>query len=112
MISEKLNEVVEENKRIEAALISNNEDEHNTNLVFGEAFTRAEEAEAKVLKLEHRTKNAVIGFSVCGAGIGIGTGMAVGGIYNDNLQNTLTGISIDLASIGIWLLGHYVFEFF
>lgn len=112
MISQKLNEVVEENKRIEAALISNNEDEHNTNLLFGEAFTRAEEAEAKVLRLERKTKNAVIGFSICGTGIGVGTGIAVHGICNDNLQNTLTGIGIDLASVSIWLLGHYVFEIF
>ena len=111
-ITQKLNEVVEENKQIEAALISNNEDEHNTNLLFGEALERAEFAEKQVVKLEQTFNNAVIGFSIGGAGIGIGTGIMTSGIVNREIDKILTGASIDLASVGFWLLGHYVFKIF
>jgi hypothetical protein len=111
-ITEKLNEVVDENKRIQAALISNNEDEHNTNLLLGEMFTKAEEAESKVMLLERRNRNAVIGFSICGTGIGVGTGIMMTGIYNNDVKKTITGASIDAASVGIWFLCHYVFKLF
>ena len=111
-ITEKLNEVVDENKRIQAALISNNEDEHNTNLLLGEMFVKAEEAETQVKLLERRTRNAVIGFSICGTGVGVGTGIMITGIYNNDIKNTITGASIDVASVGLWLLGHYVFKLF
>lgn len=111
-ITQKLNEVVEENKQIEAALISNNEDEHNTNLLFGETLERAEFAEKQVVKLERSFNNAVIGFSISGTGIGVGTGVMTAGIINGEVDKILTGAGIDLASIGFWLLGHYVFKFF
>ena len=111
-ITQKLNEVVEENKQIEAALISNNEDEHNTNLLFGEALERAEFAEKQVVRLERSFNNAVIGFSIGGTGIGVGTGVMTSGIVNGEIDKILTGASIDLASVGFWLLGHYVFKFF
>jgi len=111
-ITQKLNEVVEENRQIEAALISNNEDEHNTNLLFGDALERAELAEEQVVKLERTYNNAIIGFSVCGTGIGVGTGIMTVGIVNGELDKILTGAGIDLASVGFWLLGHYVFKFF
>lgn len=111
-VTEKLNEVIDENKRIQAALISNNEDEHNTNLLLGEMFVRAEEAETKVKLLERRNRNAVIGFSICGTGIGVGTGIMMNGIYNNDIKNTITGAGIDVASVGLWLLGHYVFKLF
>ena len=111
-ITQKLNEVVEENKRIEAALISNNEDEHNTNLLFGESLERAEKAEKRVIKLERTFNNALVGFSIGGSGIGIGTGIMTIGIIDKDREKILTGASIDLASIGIWLIGHYVFKIF
>lgn len=111
-ITQKLNEVVEENKQIEAALISNNEDEHNTNLLFGETLERAEIAEKQVVKLERSFNNAIIGFSISGTGIGVGTGVMTAGIINGEVEKILTGASIDLASVGFWLLGHYVFKFF
>jgi hypothetical protein len=111
-ITQKLNEVVEENRQIEAALISNNEDEHNTNLLFGDALERAELAEEQVVKLERTYNNAIIGFSVCGTGIGVGTGIMTVGIVNGELDKILTGAGIDLTSVGFWLLGHYVFKFF
>jgi len=111
-ITQKLNEVVEENRQIEAALISNNEDEHNTNLLFGDALERAELAEEQVVKLERTYNNAIIGFSVCGTGIGVGTGIMTVGIVNGEIDKILTGAGIDLASVGFWLLGHYVFKFF
>ena len=111
-ITQKLNEVVEENKQIEAALISNNEDEHNTNLLFGEALERAEFAEKQVVKLEQTFNNAIIGFSIGSTGIGIGTGIMTSGIVNREIDKILTGASIDLASVGFWLLGHYVFKIF
>lgn len=111
-ITQKLNEVVEENKQIEAALISNNEDEHNTNLLFGEALERAEIAEKQVVKLERSFNNAVIGFSISGTGIGVGTGIMTDGIINGEIDKILTGAGIDLASVGFWLLGHYIFKIF
>ena len=111
-ITQKLNEVVEENKQIEAALISNNEDEHNTNLLFGESLERAEKAEKRVIKLERTFNNALVGFSIGGAGIGIGTGIMTIGIIDKDREKILTGASIDLASIGIWLIGHYAFKIF
>ena len=111
-ITQKLNEVVEENKQIEAALISNNEDEHNTNLLFGEALERAELAEKQVVKLERMFNNAVIGFSISGTGIGVGTGIMTTGIINREVEKIITGASIDLASVGFWLLGHYIFKIF
>jgi hypothetical protein len=111
-ITQKLNEVVEENKQIEAALISNNEDEHNTNLLFGEALERAELAEAQVIKLERAFDNAIIGFSISSAGIGVGTGIMTAGIVNGEADKILTGAGIDLASVGFWLLGHYIFKIF
>ena len=111
-ITQKLNEVVEENKQIEAALISNNEDEHNTNLLFGETLERAEFAEKQVVKLERSFNNAVIGFSISGTGIGVGTGVMTSGIVNGEIDKILTGAGINLASVGFWLLGHYVFKFF
>lgn len=111
-ITQKLNEVVEENKQIEAALISNNEDEHNTNLLFGETLERAEIAEKQVVKLERSFNNAVIGFSIGGTGIGVGTGIMAAGIINGEVEKILTGASIDLVSVGFWLLGHYMFKIF
>lgn len=111
-ITQKLNEVVEENKQIEAALISNNEDEHNTNLLFGEALERAEFAEKQVVKLERSFNNAVIGFSIGGTGIGVGTGVMTAGIINGEVDKILTGAGIDLVSVGFWLLGHYMFKIF
>ena len=111
-ITQKLNEVVEENKQIEAALISNNEDEHNTNLLFGESLERAEKAEKRAIRLERTFNNALVGFSIGGAGIGIGTGIMTIGIIDKDREKILTGASIDLASIGIWLIGHYVFKIF
>ena len=111
-ITQKLNEVVEENKQIEAALISNNEDEHNTNLLFGETLERAEFAEKQVVRLERSFNNAIIGFSISGTGIGVGTGVMTAGIINGEVDKILTGAGIDLASIGFWLLGHYMFKFF
>jgi hypothetical protein len=111
-ITQKLNEVVEENKQIEAALISNNEDEHNTNLLFGEALEKAELAEKQVVKLERTFNNAVIGFGIGSTGIGIGTGIMTAGIINEDINKILTGVGIDLASAGFWLLGHYLFKIF
>ena len=111
-ITQKLNEVVEENKQIEAALISNNEDEHNTNLLFGEALERAEFAEKQVVKLERMFNNAIIGFSISGTGIGVGTGIMTAGIINGEVNKILIGTSVDLVSIGLWLLGHYTFKIF
>ena len=111
-ITQKLNEVVEENKQIEAALVSNNEDEHNTNLLFGESLERADKAEKRVIKLERTFNNALVGFSIGGAGIGIGTGIMTIGIIDKDREKILTGASIDLASIGIWLIGHYAFKIF
>lgn len=111
-ITQKLNDVIEENKQIEAALISNNEDEHNTNLLFGEALARAELAEKQVVRLERTFNNAIIGFSIGGIGIGIGTGIMTSGIMDKNVDKILTGAGIDLASIGVWLLGHYAFKIF
>ncbi len=111
-ITQKLNEVVEENKQIEAALISNNEDEHNTNLLFGEALERAELAEKQVVKLERAFDNAIIGFSIGGTGIGVGTGIMTAGIVNGEVDKIITGAGIDLASVGFWLIGHYVFKIF
>ena len=111
-ITQKLNEVVEENKQIEAALISNNEDEHNTNLLFGEALERAELAEKQVVRLERSFNNAVIGFSISCTGIGVGTGVMTVGIVNGEVEKIITGASIDLVSIGFWLLGHYMFKIF
>ena len=104
--------MVEENKQIEAALISNNEDEHNTNLLFGEALERAELAEKQVVKLERTFNNAVIGFGISGTGIGIGTGIMTAGIINREVDTILTGAGIDLVSIGFWFVGHYVFKIF
>ena len=112
MITQKLNDVIEENKNIEAALISNNNDEYNTNLLFGEALERAELVEKQVAKLERINNNAVIGFGIGSTGIGIGTGIATAGIINGEVDKILTGIGIDLASIGFWLLGHYTFKIF
>ena len=112
MITQKLNDVIEENKNIEAALISNNNDEYNTNLLFGEALERAELVEKQVSKLERMSDNAVIGFGISGTGIGIGTGIATAGIINEEVDKILTGVGIDLASIGFWLLGHYAFKIF
>ena len=111
-ITQKLNDVVEKNKQIEAALISNNDDEHNTNLLFGEALERAELAEKQVIKLERIFNNSIIGFSISSVGIGIGTGIISTGIINGEVDKILTGAGIDLASIGFWLLGHYVFKIF
>lgn len=108
----RLNEVIEENKNIEAALISNNEDSHNTNLLFGESLIKIDELELKVLKLEKAYKNSIIGFSVCGAGIGLGTGVLASGINTNDFTKITTGLTIDLVSIGTWLLGHYVFKIF
>lgn len=112
LISQKLNDIVEENKRIEAALRSNNEDQHNTNLLFGEALELADKAEQKAMKLERRCKNAVIGFAICGTGTGIGTGIMTAGIIKNDIGMTLSGAGIDLLSIGVWFLGHYAFEIF
>ena len=111
-ITQKLNEVVEENKQIEAALVSNNEDEHNTNLLFGEALERAEFAEKQVVRLERSFNNAIIGFSISGTGIGVGTGIMTAGIMDKDLDKILIGTGIDLASVGFWLLGHYLFKIF
>ena len=111
-ITQQLNDAVEENKQIEAALISNNENEHNINLLFDETLKRAELAEKQVTKLERMVNNAVIGFGVSGTGIGIGTGIATAGIINGDFNKILTGVSIDLTSIGFWLLGHYIFKIF
>ena len=111
-ITQKLNDVVEKNKQIEAALISNNDDEHNTNLLFGEALERAELAEKQVIKLERVFNNSIIGFSISSVGIGVGTGIISVGIINGEVDKILTGAGIDLASIGFWLLGHYVFKIF
>ena len=111
-ITQKLNEVVEENKQIEAALISNNEDEHNTNLLFGEALERVELTEKQVVKLERMSNNAVIGFGISSTGIGVGTGIMTTGIINGEVEKILTGVGIDLASVGFWLLGHYTFKIF
>lgn len=111
-ITQKLNEVVEENKQIEAALVSNNEDEHNTNLLFGEALERAEFAEKQVVRLERSFNNAIIGFSISGTGIGVGTGIMTAGIMDKDLDKILIGTGIDLASVGFWLLGHYLFQIF
>ena len=111
-ITQKLNDVVEKNKQIEAALISNNDDEHNTNLLFGEALERAELAEKQVIKLERIFNNSIIGFSISSVGIGVGTGIISVGIINGEVDKILTGTGIDLASIGFWLLGHYVFKIF
>lgn len=112
MITQKLNDVIEENKNIEAALISNNNDEYNTNLLFGEALERAELVEKQVAKLERINNNAVIGFGIGSTGIGIGTGIATAGIINGEVDKILTGVGIDLASVGFWLLGHYTFKIF
>ena len=111
-ITQKLNEVIEENKQIEAALISNNEDERNVNLLFGEALERAEIAEKQVIKLEQSFNNAIIGFSISGTGIGIGTGIMTSGIANKEIDKMVIGVSIDLVSVGLWLLGHYMFKIF
>lgn len=111
-ITQKLNEVVEENKNIEAALISNNEDEYNTNLLLGETLERAEKAEKRVIKLEQTFNNAVIGFSIGCTGIGVGTGTMAAGIINGEVDKILTGAGIDLISVGFWLIGHYVFKIF
>lgn len=111
-ITQKLNEVIEENKQIEAALISNNEDERNVNLLFGEALERAELAEKQVIKLEKSFNNAILGFSISGTGIGIGTGIMTSGIVNKEIDKMIIGVSVDLVSIGLWLLGHYIFKFF
>ena len=111
-ITQKLNEVIEENKQIEAALISNNEDERNVNLLFGEALERAELAEKQVVKLEHSFNNAIIGFSISCTGIGIGTGIMTSGIVNKEIDKTIIGVSIDLVSVGLWLIGHYMFKIF
>ena len=111
-ITQKLNEVVEENKQIEAALISNNEDEHNTNLLFGETLERAELAEKQVVKLERMFNNAIIGFSISSTGISIGTIIMTTGIVNKEVDRILTGVGIDLASVGFWLLSHYMFKLF
>ena len=111
-VTQKLNEVVEENKQIEAALISNNEDEHNTNLLFGEALERVELTEKQVVKLERMSNNAVIGFGISSTGIGVGTSIATAGIINGEVEKILTGVGIDLASVGFWLLGHYTFKIF
>ena len=111
-ITQQLNDAVEENKQIEAALISNNENEHNINLLFDETLKRAELAEKQVTKLERMVNNAVIGFGVSGTGIGIGTGIATAGIINGDFNKILTGVGIDLTSIGFWLLGHYIFKIF
>ena len=108
----KLNEVVEENKRIEAALISNNEDEHNTNLLFGEALERAKKAEKQVNKAEQIFNNGIIGFTICGAGIGIGSSIMMEGTIQDDITKVLNGVAIDVASIGIWCICHYIFKFF
>ena len=110
--TQKLNEVVEENKRIEDALISNNEDEHNTNLLFGESLERAEKAEKRVIKLERTFNNALVGFSIGGSGIGIGTGIMTIGIIDKDRDHSVTGAWIDLSSIGVLLIGHYVFKIF
>lgn len=110
--TQKLDDVVAENKRIEAALISNNEDEHNTNLLFGEALERAEKAEKYAGSLERNFNNAIIGFTVCGTGIGVGSSIMTEGIIKDDITKVLTGVSIDLASLGIWCLCHYVFKIF
>ena len=111
-LTQKLNEVVEENKKIEAALVSNNENEYNTNLLFGTTLERAEFAEKQVIKLERTFNNAVIGFGICGTGIGVGTGIMTAGIINGEVNKILIGTSVDLVSIGLWLLGHYTFKFF
>ena len=112
MITQKLNDVIEENKNIEAALISNNNDEYNTNLLFGEALERAELVEKQVAKLERINNNAVIGFGIGSTGIGVGTGIITAGIINGEVDKILTGVGIDLASVGFWLLGHYTFKIF
>ena len=112
MITQKLNKVVEENKQIEAALISNNEDEHNTNILFGETLERAELAEKQVVKLERMFNNAIIGFSISGTGISIGTVIMTTGIVNKEVDRILTGVGINLASVGFWLLNHYMFKLF
>lgn len=107
-----MNEVVEENKKIEAALISNNEDETNTNLLFGEALEKAELMEEEIVKLEISFNNAVIGFSVSSIGIGVGTGIMTAGIIDKNVDKILIGVGTDVASVGFWLIGHYLFKFF
>ena len=84
----------------------------NIILLFGEALERAEFAEKQVVKLERSFNNAVIGFSISGTGIGVGTGVMTAGIVNGEFDKILTGASIDLASIGFWLLGHYIFKIF
>ena len=111
-ITQKLNDVVEKNKQIEAALISNNENEHNVNLLFDETLERAELAEKQVIKLERIFNNSIIGFSISSVGIGVGTGIISVGIINGEVDKILTGTGIDLASIGFWLLGHYVVKIF
>ena len=112
IITQKLNDVVEENKNIEAALISNNDDEYNTNLLFGEALERLELTEKQVVKLERTFNNSIIGFGISSTGIGVGTGIITAGIINGEVDKILTGVGIDLASVVFWLLGHYTFKIF
>ena len=111
-ITKKLNEVVEENKRIEAALISNNEDERNTNLLFGETLELADALEKENKVLRNTYNNEPIGFALCGAGIGVGSAIMTYGVMNNDIGKTLTGVGIDAASIGLWCLFHYVFKVF
>lgn len=104
--------MVAENERIEKALASNNEDQTNTNLLYGEALEQIDKIQLEVAKMERQRRNSVIGFSICGTGLGVGTGVMTAGFNNENIGMIFGGISVDLISIGSWLLCHYVFELF
>ena len=109
---EKLNEVVDENERIRKALISNNEDEHNTNILLGETLLRAEKAEIEVSRLNKRFKNSSIGFFVFGTGLSVGSSLLSIGLYNDDLNRILAGASLDIFSLSVWCLCHYYYKVF
>ncbi len=55
-------------------------------------------------------RNAVIGFGFAGVGFGVGTPLLIQGIQTDNQTMLWSGAGTIIGTTGIWLLGHYLFQ--
>ncbi len=55
-------------------------------------------------------RNGLIGFSFAGVGFCVGTPFLIEGIQSDNQTMLWTGAGTIIGTSGIWLLGHYVFD--
>jgi septal ring factor EnvC (AmiA/AmiB activator) len=64
------------------------------------------------LKIEaEKSKNAgLIAWGFAGIGFGVGTPLMVEGIQHDNQTMLWAGAGTIIGTAGIWLLGHYVFQ--